>query len=256
MYYGSIEIIDKINNAIIFIMSGHSKWATIHRQKEVTDAKKGALFTRIANAITIAARQGSDPEFNFKLKLAIDQAKTANMPKDNIQRAVNKGTGELKEGEQIEEVLYECFGPGGTTLVIECLTDNRNRTTGEIKHILSINHGSLGSPNSVLWQFTKMGVLKINSLTEEVELNLIDAGATDIEREEDIITVYCHIQNLQGIKKLLESKGIKVEYAEIELIPKDTITITDPAVKDELKKLFSDLDDNEDVNNHHTNADI
>ena len=136
-------------------MSGHSKWAKIHRQKAVTDAKKGTVFTKHANIITIAARAGGgDPEMNFKLKLAIEKAKQANMPKDNIDRAIARGTGE-NDDKKIEEVAYEGFGPGGVAFIIECLTDNRNRTSANIKHIFSLYGGSLGSPNSVLWQFEK-----------------------------------------------------------------------------------------------------
>lgn len=235
-------------------MSGHSKWATTHRQKEVADAKKGAIFTKLGKLISIAARGGGNPETNFKLKLAVDKARAFNMPKDNIDRAIKKGTGELNES-QLEEVIYEGFGPDGVAVVIECLTDNRNRTTADIKHILIEFGGSLGTPKSVAWQFQKMGVIRINALSDELELELIDAGASDIIKHDDIIEIYCPVENLQNIKNLLERKKSSIETAEIEMIPQNK-KIVAPAAMKKLENFFNTLEENEDVNNYYTNAEI
>jgi len=237
-------------------MSGHSKWAKIHRQKAVTDAKKGTVFTKHANIITIAARAGGgDPEMNFKLKLAIEKAKQANMPKDNIDRAIARGTGE-NDDKKIEEVAYEGFGPGGVAFIIECLTDNRNRTSANIKHIFSLYGGSLGSPNSVLWQFEKKGMIGIKDINEETELLLIDEGAENIERIDNSFTLTCDVGSLERLKKILETKKIQVAFADIEYIPKNTADVSDQATKEKIEKFISDIEELEEVNNYYTNANI
>lgn len=234
-------------------MSGHSKWAKIHRQKSVTDNKRGALFTKLANAVAIAAKSGGgDPTTNFKLQLAIDQARAGNMPKDNIERAIKRGTGELGGGT-IEEVTYEGFGPDGIAFMIECLTDNRNRTSAAMKHIFSKYGGNLGSPNSVGWMFKQRGVLHIDSINENLELELIDAGALDIIREDGGSSVLTNPADLKKIKDFLEQKEIKIEYAEIEQIPKEKKEVSEKT-KEKLEKIFNELDDNEDVNDFYTNA--
>jgi len=236
-------------------MSGHSKWAQIHRQKGVADTKRGALFTKLGKAITIAAKIGGpDPDANFRLRLAIDQAKAANLPKDNIERAIKRGTGELS-GQQIEQITYEGFGPGGAALIIECLTDNRNRTSSAIKHILTKSGGSLGSPNSVAWLFEPKGVVRIKNLEEKLELELIDAGATDIIKDPDNVIIYSQSNDLKKIKEFLEKKQIQTDYAEIEQVAKAKKMITDQE-KEKLETLLSELGENEDVNNYYTNAEI
>ena len=236
-------------------MSGHSKWAQIHRQKGTADTKRGALFTKLGNAITIAARLGGgDSDANFRLRLAIDQAKAANLPKDNIERAIKRGTGELAGGI-IEQITYEGFGPAGTAVIIECVSDNRNRTASAIKHIFTKYGGSLGSPGSVSWLFELKGTIRTKKINEELELELIDAGATDIIPEEDGATVYSKPNDLKKVKDFLEQKGINVEHAEIEQVPKEK-KILFPDQKDKMQKMFDELDENEDVNNYYTNAEI
>ncbi|KKQ57664.1 MAG: Transcriptional regulator [Parcubacteria group bacterium GW2011_GWA2_38_13] len=234
-------------------MSGHSKWAKVHRQKGVTDAKKGNVFTKLGNTITIAAKLGGgDPEMNFKLKLAIEKAKGANMPKDNIDRAIKRGTGSI-EGQTIEEVIYEAHGPAGITCIIESLTDNRNRTTNELKHIFSDHGFSLGAPGSVIWQYENKGVIGIKTMNDELELELIDQGASDIEKYEDINSVYCKPQDLEKLKKLLESKNIAIEFAEMEFVAKNKTTLDDSSAKEKFEKFVSTLEESDEVNNYYTN---
>lgn len=239
-------------------MSGHSKWATTHRKKEAADAKRGAIFTKLANALTVAAREmGGDPETNFKLRLATERAKQANMPKDNIERAIKKGTGEL-EGVQIEEMIYEGFGPNGVALIIEALTDNKNRTVSEIKHVLAKHGGKLGSTNTVMWMFEKKGVLHINTQgknKEELQLKIIDLGADDVKEEDDGLTIYTKMEDFKEVKDKLEKEGLDIDYAEIEYVPKETVKV-DEETKTKIEKLFEDLDNLDDVNNFYTNAQI
>lgn len=236
-------------------MSGHSKWATIKRAKEAKDAKKGAVFTKIGNNITIAAKKGGDPEMNFALRIAIDKAKGGNMPKENIERAIKRGTGELG-GAQVEELTYEGFGPAKSAFIIETLTDNKNRTAAEIRHIFAKHNGSLGS---VAWNFSRQGVVRItkdNAPDDEgFELELIDASADDIQREEEGITILTSIENLQKLKNFLDSKNIKTESAEIEYIAKEEKQVSDDD-KAKIKKFIEDLDENEDVNNYYTNINL
>lgn len=235
-------------------MSGHSKWAQIHRQKGVADARRGAVFTKMANVVTLAARAGGgDPETNFRLRLAVDQAKAVNMPKDNIERAIKRGTGELAGGP-IDEVAYEGFGPDGIAVIIECLTDNRNRTSANIKHLLSTFGGSLGGPNSVAWMFEHKGVIGLNQLDEATELELIDAGADDIGRTDEGATVYVAPNQLEQIKKWLDQRGIAVEYAEMRYVPKETKQAS-PEQQEKLEKLFAALEDDEDVHDYFSAAD-
>ena len=234
-------------------MSGHSKWAQIHRQKGVADTKRGAVFTKLGNAITAAAKSGGgDPDANFKLRLAIDQAKASNLPKDNIERAIKRGTGELGGGT-IETVVYEGFGPAGTAIIIEGLTDNRNRTSSSIKHLLSKYGGSLGGPNSVSWLFIQKGVLRVKEISDELELDLIDAGALDIVREDDGATIYTVPNDLKKIKDFLELQKISVDYAEVEQVAKEKKALNDEEAQN-LQKLFGELDNDEDVSNYYTNA--
>jgi len=240
-------------------MSGHSKWAQIKRQKGVTDQKRGALFTKLANVITIAAREGGgDPEMNFKLRLAMEKAKQSNMPKNNIERAVKRGIGEVP-GVQIEEVTYEGFGPGGIALVIEAITDNKNRTASTLRHILLKYGGNLSGTKSVLWMFSRKGILKIakshiqNIAKEELELKVIDVGVEDIIEENDELTILTKPENLQKVKENLEAQNIKADYVEIELIAKDKINIEDKNIRDKIEKLFEELDGLDDIDNFYSN---
>ena len=239
-------------------MSGHSKWATTKRAKFATDAKRAAIFTKLSKTITVAAKdKGGDPDTNFSLRLAIEKAKAANMPKDNIERAIKRGTGEL-EGATIEEIIYEGFGPGGTALVIKALTDNKNRTSQSMKHILSRYGGSLGDPNSVMWQFEQKGVIRIaneklaDKNPEEIELQIIDLGAQDILKESDSWVIYTKIEDLQKVNKGIEALGIDVEYADLEYIAKEEATL-DQDAKEKNQKLFEALDEDEDVDDYYTN---
>lgn len=238
-------------------MSGHSKWATIKRAKEAKDAKRGAVFTKLANLITIAARdKGGDLDTNFSLRMAVDKAKQANMPKDNIERAIKKGTGEL-EGGQIEELIYEGVGPANSQFVVKVLTDNKNRSASNVRHIFTKYGGSLGA---VMWNFEVKGVIRIqnsefrmkNLDIDEFELELIDAGADDILKEEEGFTVYTKVEDLQGVKKFIEDKGIQTESADIEYVAKDELELSDEE-KEKVEKVIEELEDNEDVSDYYTN---
>jgi YebC/PmpR family DNA-binding regulatory protein len=234
-------------------MSGHSKWATTKRQKEVTDSKRSGLFTKLAKVITIAARDGGDPETNFKLRMAIDRAKKFSLPKENIDRAIKSGTGELK-GEIIEEITYEAYGPEGIALIIETITDNKNRTVGEIKHALSKSDGNLGSSGSVLWLFERRGVIyPAEKLNNEQELVAIDAGAQDIINADEESIIYTKDSELNEIKQKLEAAGLLIDDAKIEFVAKNKIA---PTNEEKIIKLLEALDELDDIQNVYTNADI
>jgi len=243
-------------------MSGHSKWATIRKQKESTDAKRGAVFTKLSRNITLAAREkGGDPNMNANLRVAIEKAKQFNMPKDNIERAIKKGTGEL-EGVNYEEIIYEAYGPSGIALIIKCITDNKNRTAANIRHILTKSGGSLGEPNTVMWMFENKGVIRFkekeladkNISMDDFELSIIDAGAEDIQSEEGDIAIYTNIKDMQNVKESAEKMQINLESSEIEWIPKNEVDIKDEDDKEKIAKLFNALDDDEDVQDIYTNA--
>jgi len=237
-------------------MSGHSKWATTHRQKELVDAKRGAAFTKLANLITMAAKRGGDPSANPSLRTAVEKARAASMPKDNIERAIKKGTGELG-GDQIEELYYEAIGPGNSQFVIKCVTDNKNRSAGNVRHIFTKNGGAFGN---VLWNFEQKGVIMVeNSQLEakkisfdDLELELIDADADDLLKEAEGITIYTKIDKLQNLVAFLETKGLKAESAEIEYVAKEKQELSG-AEKNTVDKIMEDLEDNEDVSDYCTN---
>lgn len=238
-------------------MSGHSKWATTKRQKAVVDAKRGAIFTKLGNVISIAARRGGDPEMNAALRAAIDKARESNMPKDNIERAVKKGTGELG-GNAVEELYYEGMGPAGTQFIVKCITDSKNRSASEVRHVFSEHNSSLGS---VMWNFEQKGVVMVSgeSLKEkkinpdELELELIDAGIDDLEKSEDGLIAYTHLENLQKVKSVLESKNLKIESAEIEYTAKEKLALNEED-KEKVENFIEELEDLEDVNDYYTNA--
>lgn len=238
-------------------MSGHSKWATTKRAKAITDSKRSAAFTKITNLITMAAREkGGDPTTNFSLRIAIEKGRAANMPKDNIERAIKRGTGELA-GNAIEELFYEGVGPAQVQFIIKCVTDSRNRAAASIRHAFSKHNGSLGS---VSWNFDIKGVIRVlsqelavkNIKIEDVELDLIDLGADDIQSDEEGVTILTPVVELQKVKSFFDSKGISVESADIEYVAKEKIEISE----DESKKLenFIDvLEEDEDVSDYFTN---
>ncbi|NCQ16413.1 YebC/PmpR family DNA-binding transcriptional regulator [Candidatus Falkowbacteria bacterium] len=238
-------------------MSGHSKWATTKRQKAVVDAKKGAIFTKIAKLIAIAARKGHDPTANFSLRLAMDKARQANMPKDNIERAIKRGTGELA-GAQIEELIYEGLGPAKAQFIVKVLTDNKNRTAAEIRHLFSDSGGSLGA---VMWNFELKGIIVISSdqlaktNQENFELELIDQGAEDIITETEGLTVYTKPEDLQKTKQFLETKNIATESAEIEYVAKNSLELSGED-KDKVRKFIDELENNEDVSDYYTNVNL
>jgi YebC/PmpR family DNA-binding regulatory protein len=241
-------------------MSRHSKWSKIKHQKGAEDAKRGVLFACLAKNITLAAREGGsgDPKMNFKLRLAIDQARGVNFPKENMERAIQKGLGAGGEG-QIERVQYEGFLPGGAAVIIDSLTDNKNRTSGVVKHLLGSFGGNLGSPNSVIWMFNKKGVIRVanykNTIKnlEEFELKAIDLGAEEIFPEEEDLVIYTQPEKLQEMKENLEREKIPPDYFGVELVPKEKVNITDPATKEKIENLLNELDDNEEINNYYTN---
>ncbi len=242
-------------------MSGHSKWHNIQARKGKQDAVKSSQFTKVAKAITIAAQKGGDPTMNFSLRLAIEKARAVGMPKDNIERAIKRGTGE-DAAARMEEVLYEAFGPGGIAILIKAVTDNKNRTVSELKHILSKNAGSLGGPGSVAWMFGQWGMIVlakealINSGIDpqELELKLIDAGVEDIQDgEAGEIDIRTKVENFKKVLDALENLKIAIQSSAIQWIPKDTIPISSE-VENGLANLFSDLENNDDVEDYYTNA--
>jgi len=241
-------------------MSGHSKWATTKRQKATVDAKRGAIFTKLGNLIAMAAREkGGDPNANFSLRMAVGKAKQANMPKENIERAIKRGTGELA-GKAIEELIYEGFGPAKSQFIIRCLTDNKNRSASNIRHIFTEYGGSLGS---VLWNFSQKGVIRIvkdeldkANLDKEIfELELIDAGAEDFLSEEEGLIIYTKIENLQAVRQFLENNNLAVESAGIEYVAKENLTVSEEE-KDKIEKFIEALEHNEDAADYYTNIDI
>lgn len=237
-------------------MSGHSKWATTHRQKELVDAKRGAAFTKLANVITIAAKKGGDPSTNPSLRAAIDRARDASMPKDNIERAIKKGTGELA-GDQVEELYYEGIVPPGIQVIVKCLTDNKNRSGSTVRHLFTKNGGSFGA---VMWNFSQLGVIRITSeeikekklSNEGLELELIDQGIIDFQKEEEGITAYTEVKDLQKVREYLESKDLKVAAAEIEYVAKEKLELSGPD-REKMDKFFEELEDNEDVSDYYAN---
>ena len=218
-------------------MSGHSKWATIRRKKGALDAKRGKIFTRLIREITIAARQGGgDPDGNPRLRLAIDNAKAANMPADNIERAIKKATGEL-EGSQISELIYEGFGPGGVAILVEVATDNKNRTVAEIRHIFSRGNGNMGETGSVAWMFERKGIItvkRVNKSEDEMMEIILDAGADDLSTEEDIFEVTTTLENFEHVRKTLIDKKLTVENASLHWIAKNLT----PVKGDDAEKLM------------------
>lgn len=238
-------------------MSGHSKWATTHRQKSAADAKRGAVFTKLANLITLAAKKGGDPESNFQLRLVIEKARTANMPKDNIERAIKRGTGEGDADLRLEEITYEIFGPSGTAFIAEGITDNKNRTVSDLKAVLNKNNGQLAGPNSVAWMFDKKGVIRAttnNNDEEAVSLKLIEVGADDWDKDENDWEIFTAIDQLQRIESELKANGFTIQESTLAYLPKDEIAINNPEEQEKIEKLFSAIEDLDDINNVYTNA--
>lgn len=237
-------------------MSGHSKWATTKHQKAAADKKRSNLFTKIANLISVAARSGGDPTMNFTLRLAIDKAKAANMPKDNIERAIKRGTGELG-GQRIEEELYEVYGPSGTAILIEATTDNKNRAISEIKAVLNKLGGKLASSGAVSYLFERKGAIKSSHISaisdqEETEMKIIDAGAEDYEKVEDGYLIYTKMDGLKSVQDKLAEVGFKIESAELSWEPKTTVELSEEDSQ-KVIKLLEALDELDDVSNVSSN---
>lgn len=238
-------------------MSGHSKWSTIKRKKGATDAKRSQVFSKLSKLIAVAARGGGDLEMNPGLRAIVEKAKQANMPTDNIGRAIKKGTGELA-GAKIEEILYEAYGPGGIAILIECVTDNTNRTLSEIKNIVSKSGGRFGSAGSVKWMFDHKGYLEvrkdiIDKNEEELELAIIDAGAEDFSEKEEIIEIYTKPEDLYKVKSNLEKQEIKTENAGLDWAPKNEVKVSGKKTTSQIEKLFEALDEQDDVNEVYSN---
>mgnify|MGYP005669502373 FL=1 len=239
-------------------MSGHSKWATIKHKKGAADAKRGKLFAKLIKQVEVAARQGGgDPDANPTLRTMFQKARDNSVPLDTIERAVKRGTGEL-EGVNYETVTYEGYAPGGIALLIECLTDNRNRTSGDVRSTLSKNGGSLAEPGAVSWQFERKGVLLVPSSVEEEEVMLValDAGAEDIVDEGEMWRVTTPPSDLPQVREALDEAGIAVESADLAMLPTSTVEVTDVAQVKGLMKLMDLLDDLDDVQDVHGNMDV
>ena len=237
-------------------MSGHSKWATIKHKKAALDAKRGKAFTRLIKEITIAARNGGDPDANPRLRTAILAAKAESMPADNIKRAIMRGTGEL-EGGQIDEILFEGYGPGGAAVLVNVATDNRNRTGADVRHILSKHGGSLGEPGSVSYLFDKRGVIVVDAsrYDEEDLIPAIDAGAEDIALDDDVFEVITEPSDLPAVREALLGAGVEIESAELTQRPKSRVPVEEgDAAK--LLKLIDALEDSDDVGAVHANFDV
>jgi YebC/PmpR family DNA-binding regulatory protein len=240
-------------------MSGHSKWSSIKHKKGAADAKRGQLFSKLSRAIIVAAREGGpDPDGNATLATAIQKARDNSMPKDNIERAVARGAGAATDGEAYEQVTYEGYGPGGVAIFVEALTDNRNRTAAEIRHIFTKNEGSLGTSGAVAWLFERKGVVLVPDSVDEDELTLAAAegGAEDVTREGSGFEVTSAPDDLSGVRDILDASGIPYESAELTMLPKTTVRIEEEAAAKKLLRLMDALEENDDVQDVFANFDI
>ncbi len=239
-------------------MSGHSKWSSIKHKKAAADAKRGQQFTKLARAITVAAREGGgDPDANPSLATAIQKARDASMPKDNIQRAVDRGGGTGSDGEAIERIVFEGYGPGGAAVLVETLTDNRNRTSADVRHAFTRHGGSLGEPGSVAWIFEKRGAVVVDGARygEDDLIAAIDAGAEDVQEDGDTLRVLSGPSDLTAVRKALQSAGVQIQSAEVAMEPRSTVELGEgDAVK--LLRLLEDLSEHDDVSEVHANFDI
>ena len=242
-------------------MAGHSKWANIKHKKAKTDAIKGKIFTKLAREIIVAARTGGpDPNANFRLKIAIENAKSANMPNENIQRAIQKGAG-AGEGTNYEELRYEGYGPGGVAIMVDIMTDNRNRTASEMRYIFSKNGGNLGDTGSVSWMFTEKGHIEIskegiNLPEDDLMLLALEAGADDFELQEEIYEIYTEPESMENVRQNLLDKGIPILKASIDLVPNNIIEISDIDQAKKVIKLIDSLENHDDVQKVYTNFEL
>ena len=240
-------------------MAGHSKWASIKHKKAATDAKRGQLFTKLARAITVAAKEGGgDLEANYTLAAAVEKAKGYSMPKDNIQRAIDRGTGAGGAADEIERVLYEGYGPGGAAIMVDALTDNRNRTGSEVRNAFDRSGGNLGEPGSVAWQFQLRGIVLVDAerYDEDDLLAAVDAGADDVVRDGDVFEVTSEPAQLRAVREALGEAGIEVRHAESAMQPTSTVDVTEAGVAKRLLNLVDVLDEHDDVESVRANFDI
>jgi YebC/PmpR family DNA-binding regulatory protein len=239
-------------------MGGHSHWSTIKRQKGAADAKRGQLFTRLSREIVIAAREGGgDPDMNSRLRLAIDKAREGNMPADTIKRAIDRGTGDA-EGAHLEEIMFEGYGPGGVAILVQTLTDNRNRTVSDVRTTLSRGGGNLGESGSVAWQFESKGLISLDVADadpEEVALQAIDAGADDVRVEGQFVEVHTGPTDLDKVRRQLADAGVKVATAELSMIPTNVIPL-DASKANQALRLLDQIEDLDDVQKVYSNADF
>jgi len=240
-------------------MSGHSKWSTIKHKKGALDAKRGKLFTKLSKEIIIAAKEGADPEMNFRLRLAIQNAKDANMPSDNIERSIKKGAGEDSGSSNFEEITYEGYGPGGTAFIVQTLTDNKNRTAAEVRSCFSKNGGNLAESGAVSWNFETKGVIDTTVIPEkvdEISMSGIDAGAIDVDVEETNISFYTSYQGFEAVRKSLESEEyVTIDRSEIELVP-NTFADVERSTAIKTMKLLEKLEDLDDIQKVFSNLNI
>ena len=232
-------------------MSGHSKWATTKRQKAVVDAKRGALFTKIGNQIAIAARQGTDPAMNPSLAMVLEKARRANMPKANIERAIARAAD--KSAAALIEEVYEAYGPGGVGIVIEVATDNKNRTMPEVRHTLDKSGGRMADPGSVMFQFTRKGVIEISEKGEDAMMAALEAGAEDVTEEDEGSVIYTVASDLMKVRAALADAGLTITSAELQYVPNNYVPVEGEAAE-KLEKLLGAIDDLDDVTNVYTNA--
>jgi YebC/PmpR family DNA-binding regulatory protein len=235
-------------------MSGHSKWSTIKREKGAKDAARGALFTKLGNAIAIAAKSGTDPDTNFALRLAIDKAKASNMPAANIQRSIDRAKD--KDAAQLQEVLYEGYGPGGVAILVEAATDNINRTYPEVRLAFSKHGGNIAEKGAVAFQFDRRGVIRVSGTGDDLMLEALEAGATDVQEEGSESLIYTQATDLAKVRDALKEAGLEVTEAELTFVPNNTIEITDEATAGKIMRLMDALEDIDDVQNTHVNFDI
>ncbi len=241
-------------------MSGHSKWSTIKHKKGAADAKRGKLFTKLSRAIMVAAKEGgSDPATNASLANAVEKARSYSMPKDNIDRAIAKGSGEGSDGATFETVVYEGYGPVGVAVIVEALTDNRNRTAADVRHLFSKHGGNLGATGAVAWQFERRGVVLVAADgvdEDELFLAVADAGADDVERDGSVFQISSAPEQLSSVREAVEAAGFPVESAELSMVPKVTVEIGDESTAKRVVRLVEGLEDNDDVQDVYANFDI
>ncbi|HET9243104.1 MAG TPA: YebC/PmpR family DNA-binding transcriptional regulator [Gaiella sp.] len=241
-------------------MSGHSKWSTIKHKKGAADARRGKLFSKLSRAIMVAAKEGgSDPASNLALQNAIEKARSYSMPKDNIERAIAKGTGEGTDGSSFETVIYEGYGPEGVAVIVEALTDNRNRTASEVRHLFSKHGGNLGATGAVAWQFERRGIVLVAADgvdEDELVLAAADAGADDVELDGTSFVVSAAPESLSSVRETLEGAGFEVESAGLSMVPKTTVAIGEESTAKQVVRLVEGLEDNDDVQDVYANFDI